>query len=149
MERQGQYMKYLLFAFLLFPGLAFSQTTIRLPLPTIAQLDPQIPKASCPWTYYAHPFTIVTGFDSTGNYVQGTANNVAKCGGSGRINGIHYYPYCASFVWDLSGNLVSTVVGTCTQAVPEYYSNGTYEAYTFVQYDYGYLQYEYPLLVTP
>lgn len=124
--------------------------TIKLPLPMLAQIAPNIP-ATCTWPQYEHPHTIVTGFDATGNYVLASADDVAICGHSGRGSNLHYYPYCASFVWDLSGNLVQTTIGVCQKASPSarYTNAGGYTAATFVQLYYGYLQYEYPLLDTP
>ena len=141
-------MKILLILLVLLPAAAFSGT-IDLPLPTIAHVAPA--SLVCTWTKYAHPHTIVTGFNATGNYVLGTADDVAVCGSSGHSGNIRYYPYCASFVWDLSGNLVSTTIGTCTRgnAYASYTNAGGYTAYTFLQLDYGYIQYEYPVLEAP
>ena len=126
--------------------------TIDLPLPTIRQILTVTPNFRCSFVNQVHPYTIVTGFDSTGNFVLGSASNVAKCGGGGRDVPSYRYPYCASFMWDLAGNLVSTIIGTCSPTADyskSYTNAGGYTAYTFVQFDYGYLQYEYPELITP
>jgi hypothetical protein len=133
----------------LLAGAANAGTTTNLPLPTIRSLNSAIP-STCTWVNYATPFTIATGFSADGNYVNGTADNQAICGHSGRGSNLTYWPYCATFTWDLSGNLVNTVIGQCYKANVATYTNaGGYEASTFVQTYFGYLQYEYPVLTTP
>lgn len=120
--------------------------TIDLPLPTVIQLNPG---ATC--ARYAHPHAYALGFDSTGNYVMGAAKDYVSCGSSGHGGNIHTYSYCASFVWDLSGNLIQTTLGTCPSGLlNEVYTNaGGYQLETNYSYNYGYFQFEYPVLVTP
>jgi hypothetical protein len=148
-------MKAFCLGFALILSSLASAADITLLVPTIAAIDPAIP-ATCSWTRYKAALARVSGFDATGNFVLGTADSVAVCGHSGRGSNIHYYHYCANFAWDLSGNLVTTTIGSCSEvdARATYSNAGGYMAFTVVvpyppQYNYWLNEYENPTLTTP